>query len=198
MDTIKQTPPSKSPGPDGFTGIFYKHYWEIIKEDFIHVIKYFFLIGTFLQELNHTHIVLIPKTDSPNTVNQFRPISLSNVCYKIIAKILANRLKLVLTSFISPFQSAFIPEKFIQENTIIAQEISILWKKTKRKKGLMAIKIDMDKAFDYIEWDFLFKVFRCLGFQPTWINWIKVCITTVSYSIVINGEPHGFIKPTRG
>lgn len=98
IDTIKQTPSSKSLGLDGFTGIFFKLYWDIIKEDFIHVIKHFFLTGTFLQEFNHTHIVLIPKTDSPNTVNQFRLISLSNVCYKIIVKILTNKLKLVLKS----------------------------------------------------------------------------------------------------
>lgn len=111
MTTIKQTPSSKSPGPDGFTGFFYKQYWDVIKEDLIRVIKTFFITGEFVQDMNNTHIVLVPKTASPSSVRQFRPISLSNVCYKIIAKILANRLKSVLKSFIFPYQSAFIPGK---------------------------------------------------------------------------------------
>lgn len=154
MSTIRQTSSSKSPRPDGFTGFFYKHYWKVIKVDLTMAIKSFFTNCHILQELNHTHIALIPKTDSPNTVHQFRPISFSNVCYKIITKILANRLKTVLNSFISPQQFAFIPGKVIQENTIVAQEIFHFMKKkkkTRRKKGFMAIKIDMEKTFDYIE-----------------------------------------------
>ncbi|KAG6693248.1 hypothetical protein I3842_10G159900, partial [Carya illinoinensis] len=99
LATIKQIPSSKSPSPDGFT------------EDLRRVIKHFFVNGHFLQELNHTYIALIPKTDSPNIVHQFRPISLSNVCYKIIAKILANRLKKVLNLFISPYQFASLDRK---------------------------------------------------------------------------------------
>lgn len=100
--TIKQTPSSKSLGLDGFTDIFYKYYWDFVNDDFTRTINFFFINGYRLKELNHTHIVLIPKIESPSTMHQYRPISLSNVCYKMIAKITANRLKNVLHKFISP------------------------------------------------------------------------------------------------
>lgn len=97
----------------------------MIKKDLIAAVQSFFLNGKLLIEVNHTNLILIPKVDNLNEVYQFRPISLSNMYYKIIAKILANCLKPVISQIISPCQSAFIPRRFIQENTILAQEISI-------------------------------------------------------------------------
>lgn len=87
-----------------------------------------------LKEMNHTHIVLIPKTVSPSIVHQFRLISLSNVCYKIIAKILSNRLKLVMQKFISPYQTAFLLGKVIQGNTILVQDVFHVLKNSSREK----------------------------------------------------------------
>lgn len=86
-----------------------KSLWKIIKKDLMAAVKSFFIHGKLFKELNHTNLVLIPKVDNPNEVSQLRPISLFNVCYKIIAKILANRLKSILPSIISPYQFAFIP-----------------------------------------------------------------------------------------
>lgn len=118
--TIKQIPLSKSPSLDGFKCFFYKQYLHIVKDDLNAAIKSFFIFGHLLKEMNHTHIVLIPKTNSPSTFYEFRPICLSNICYKINTKILSNRLKQVMHKFISPYQTAFLPRKFIQENTILA------------------------------------------------------------------------------
>lgn len=104
----------------------------------------------------------------------------------------------ILSSIISPYQTTFLPGRLIQENTILVQEIFHHLKKKKGKKGLMAIKIDMEKAFDYIEWPFFLSIFEHLGYNHKWINWMKECITTVTYSININGSPIGFIHPKRG
>lgn len=98
----------KAPGPDGMTGLFYKSCWLIVSVDVIAVIQNFFLTGELLSAINETNLVLIPKIQHPRLPSHFRPISLCNVCYKIIAKLLADRLKPLLANLISPFQLAFI------------------------------------------------------------------------------------------
>jgi hypothetical protein len=123
---------SKAPGPDGFTALFYKEYWHIVKEVVLKSVWDFFASNHLLKEQNHTFIALIPKQLGPFSVNHFRPISLCNIIYKIIAKILANRLKGLLHHFISPYQSAFVPSRSIQDNSILAHE---LLHTLKNKKG---------------------------------------------------------------
>lgn len=98
----------KSPGPNGMSVLFYKHYWHIIKADIFATVKSFFLGGFMLKQLNHTNIALIPKSTSAFMVKHFRPISLCNVIYKIISKILSNRLQPLLSKLISPMQAAFV------------------------------------------------------------------------------------------
>jgi hypothetical protein len=104
---------NKAPGPDGMSPIFYKHYWHIIGGDVIEAVRSFFIRGYMLREVNHTFIALIPKTEKAASVNQFRPISLCNVIYKTISKILANRLKPLLHKLVSPWQAAFTPGRNI-------------------------------------------------------------------------------------
>ena len=151
-----------------------------------------------LRELNHTFIVLIPKNSNAATVQQYRPISLCNVLYKIISKLLANRLKRVLYKIVSPWQTEFVPERIIQENTFIAQEIMYEMRKKKGKSPWMGLKIDMEKAYDRLEWEFLHKVMKCFGFPEVWIQWVLQCITTPTFSILINGAPYRFFKSKRG
>jgi hypothetical protein len=154
-DEIKQTlfslGSNKSPGPDGMSTLFYKHYWEIISQDLIEAISSFFTRGHILTEINRIFITLIPKSDKTAKVNQFRPISLCNTIYKIISKILAARLKPLLHKVISPWQSAFVPGRVIQDNSIIAHEVLNTMKKNSGFVGLMALKIDTKKAFDTLE-----------------------------------------------
>jgi hypothetical protein len=131
-------------------------------------------------------------------VHQFRLISLCNIIYKIISKILANRFKAHLHLFISPYQSAFVPSRSIQDNTIMAHELFNVINSKKGRGGLMAIKIDMEKAFDRMEWNFLLAILSKLGFHPTWVNWVRICITSPSFSILINESPFGQFSPERG
>ena len=119
--------------------------------------------------------------------------------YKIVSKVIANRLKPLLNSIISEAQSAFIANRLITDNMLIAFESLHHMKTTcTGKTGFMALKLDMSKAYDRVEWIFLEKILLRMGFREDWVALIMECITTVSYSILVNGEPKGLIKPTRG
>ena len=149
--------------------------------------------------MNHTHIPLIPKVSSPSSPQQFRPISLCNVLYKIIAKVLANRLKWVLEEVIDKAQSAFVPGRQIFDNALVAFEIVHSMKeKHTGKVGWMALKLDMSKAYDRVEWRYLEGMMRTMGFPEKFILLIMKCVRSVTYSIMINGKKCGHIKPSRG
>jgi hypothetical protein len=188
----------KAPGPDGFTALFYKKYWTHISKDILACVRHFFQNHHLLQELNHTFITFVPKKTGSHFVHHFRPISLCNISYKIISKILANRLKNVLLKIISPLQSAFVPNRNIQDNSILAHELIHTFKNKKGKKGFMFLKMDMEKAFDQMEWLFLLAIMKKLGFNDTWLGWIEACISSSSFSILINGSLFGMISPARG
>jgi hypothetical protein len=118
----------------------------------------FFLHNQLLREQNHTFIALIPKKLGASSVYHFRPISLCNIIYKIISKLLANRLKPLLTNIISPFQTAFVPNRHIQDNSILAHEMLHALKSKRRRGGIMTVNIDMENAFDKMEWTFLLAI----------------------------------------
>ena len=198
FDMLTEIGSTKAPGPDGFTALFYKKYWSTVKEVVLSSIWDFFGNHHLLTEQNHTFIALIPKQLGASSVQHFRPISLCNIIYKIISKILANRFKRLLHHFISPFQSAFVPSRTIQDNTIMAHELYHSINSKRGRGGLMAVKIDMEKALDRMEWSFLLAILTKLGFHPTWINWIRICITSSSFSVLLNGSPYGFFTPERG
>ena len=130
----------------------------------IKAVTTFFNIGKLLREVNRSFIVLIPKVQNPTSVNHFRPISLCNVVYKTISKILVSRLRPLLYKLISPCQSAFIPGRWIAENEIIVQELLHCFRQRKVKNGLMAVKLDLQKAYDRVNWSFLKTVFDKLWF----------------------------------
>ena len=157
------------------------------------MVQSFFASGLILKEMNHTFITLIPKTPNPSTVNNFRPISLCNISYKIISKTLANRLKILLPKLITPWQAASVPSRNIQDNSIIAHEIfHTLHQKHTGTSGMAALNLDLEKAFDKVEWPFLLSIFKHFGFSDKWIQMISQCISTPSFSILINGSLAGF------
>ena len=197
-DVVFNMNSNKVPGADGMSAHFYKFYWNIIGGEVIEAITTFFQRGYMLREINHSFIVLIPKGNNTVMVSQFKPISLCNVLYKIISKLLTNRLKLVLPKLISPWQTAFILGRKIQENTFLAQEIIHDMKKKRGKKCWMGLKIDMEKAYDRLDWCFLEKVLHGFDFPRIWIQWVMQCVTTTSFSILLNGSPFSFFKPKRG
>jgi hypothetical protein len=144
----------------------------------------FFRNNHLPRELNHTFLAFIPKTSDSHSAHQFKPISICNIAYKIIPKIQANRLKLLLYKIISPNQSAFIPNRNIHDNSILANELHT-FKNKKGNGGFLFLKMDMEKAFDRMEFSHCYHGKNWL--QPTWIAWIRAYITSASFSILLNG-----------
>lgn len=191
--------PDKSPGPDGMSPGFYQRYWDIVGYDIVQVVKQFFTDGILSEQLTSTNIVLIPKKKSPQTMADLRPISLCNIAYKIISKVMANRLKHILPFIISVMQSAFIPGRMITDNILIAHEVMHFMKrKTKGMEGWMALKLDMSKAYDRVEWSFLKAVLTKMGFDRHWVKLIMSCVVSANYQIAHSGRVFGSIVPQRG
>jgi hypothetical protein len=196
---LSQMHPLKSSGPDGFAACFYQKAWKVVREEVCCAVLEFLNGGDFHNDINETYIALIPKIKCPTHVSEFRPISLCNVLYKLIAKTLANRLKRVLGEIISPNQSAFIPGRLITDNIIIAFEaLHTMDTRMKGAEGYMALKLDMSKAYDRVEWNFLEAVMSRIGFDNRWVQLLMTCVRTVTYSVLINGRPYGKICPSRG
>jgi hypothetical protein len=151
----------KAPGPDSLHAIFYKRFWSICGESITSEILQALHTGVIPDGWNDTMIVLIPKVDNLESVTQYRPISLCNVIYKIISKLLASRLKLILPDVISPMQSAFVPGRLISDNVLVAYEtIRTIKNKRTGSNGACAVKFDMHKAYDRVEWIFLENMMR--------------------------------------
>ncbi|OMO70912.1 reverse transcriptase [Corchorus capsularis] len=188
----------KAPGPDGMTPRFFQSCWSTVGEDVISMSLAFLNEGKPLPDINDTNIVLIPKINSPEFVKDFRPISLCNVIFKIISKALTNRLKKILPMIIGENQSAFVPERMIFDNVMIAFEmIHFLRNKRHGRKSHMALKLDLSKAYDRVEWDFLEACMRKMGFSDMWISRVMICVRSVTYSINVNGKQCVKFSPQR-
>ena len=194
---LKQMHPTKAPGPDGMSTIFFQKYWDVVGNDIICMVLNVLNYNMSIVDINRTNITLIPKINSPSRLSDFRPISLCNVVYKLVSKILANCLKNFLPQIIIENQSAFLSERLITDNVLVAFKLMhYLEHKKKGKENFMVVKLDMSKAYDRVEWGFIEKVMEKMGFHENWINLIMKCITIVSYLVIINGVVHGHIFST--
>ena len=178
---------------------FIKKHWLSVREGVIDTCLHILNNQGNLAPLNHIYIALIPKTEKPWKVYEFRPISLCNVIYKIIAKAIANRLKPILAEIIHPSQSAFIPNRLITDNVIIIYECLHKIRHSKGKRnGLVALKLDINKAYNKIEYGFLNQTMAKLSFSQNLIKLIMNCVSIVSFSTIINGVPKSVIVLERG
>ena len=194
-----QMHPSKSPEPNGMPPFFFQKYWHIVSQDVTIAILSVLNFGHMLHKMNFTHIVLIPKNNELKNMSDYRPISLDNVIFKIVSKVVANCLKHVLPMVIFDAQSAFVPNRLITDNTIVVYELlHRMRNRRKGRMGQMVVKLDISKAYDRVEWCFLCQIMLKPGFDPKWVQLAMETITTASYSVLINREPREFIKPSRG
>ena len=190
--------PLKALGPDGFPGLFFKHYWPTVGTQVVEDVQCFFKERWLPRSMNHTFITLIPKKQGACNFNHFRLISLCNFYYKIISKLLVNRLRPLLAKLIDPAQAVFVPSRWIAENIVLAQEIVHSFKNTKKKKGFMGFKLDFHKAYDSLEWDFIYLVLKAVGFDHRVISLIQQCISTVNFTLRMNGTKSSCFSPSRG
>lgn len=190
----------KAPGPDGLSPKFFQAFWDVVGEDLFKAMESVFKnVELFPEVLNNTDIVLILKNSDPKRMPELRPISLCNVAYRIFSKIISNRLKNLMECVISPAQSAIIPGRLITDNLLLASEVMHYMKShTAGRKGWMAAKIDMSKAFDRMEWSFLEAMMLKMGFHEHFVKLIMRCVSTVEYGIQLNGEEVSQVSPSRG
>ncbi|XP_074301501.1 uncharacterized protein LOC141632895 [Silene latifolia] len=197
--TVFQMGALKAPRPYGIPAIFYQKCWSMIKGEFIKAVLSILNSGRVLREVNRTFITLIPKTENPKEVSDYRPISLCNVMMRVVTKCIANRLDKVMGSLVSEMQNAFLPGRSISDNILLAHgAIHNISNHKKGRQGRCAFKADMSKAYDRIRRDFLESVLAKLGFPQKLIMLIMSCVTSVSYEILFNGAPLPQFRPWCG
>ncbi|KAH9666253.1 reverse transcriptase domain-containing protein [Citrus sinensis] len=193
-----QMRPFKAPGIDGFPAGFYQTQCHIVGDSFCFGIKDIFKSHSVPSEVNKTLLVLIPKSEHSTSFKMYRPISLCTVFYKTVTKIIVNRLQVILPDLIGPHQISFVPGRHITENIIIAQEVVHSMRRKMGKKGFMAIKVDLEKAYDKLSWNFISETLTELALPLDLIRLIMECITSTSMNILWHGELTDDFSPSRG
>ena len=174
--------------PDGLHAGFFQRFWLTVGDSVKEEIRKVFLSRKILDYLNSTSIVLIPKIQCPESINNYRPISLCNSVYKIITKIIVGRLRPYLDKLIGPCQRAFVLGRRGVDNTIIVQELIHTMGKTKGRGGYMALKIDLEKAYDKLEWSFIRDMLICFNLPRNLIELIMSCISSVTTSLLFKAR----------
>ncbi|XP_071918896.1 uncharacterized protein [Coffea arabica] len=196
-EVVKLMDGKSAAGPDGFTGKFFTFAWEVIGQDVYNAVLSFFCGADLLRFITSTSIVLIPKKPNPQEFSHFRPISLCNFFNKLLSRILADRVAVLLPKIISPQQTGFVKGRNITENFLLAQEVVSSMGK-KNRGGNVLMKLDMFKAYDWVSWGHIINVLRKFGFGEIFIDLVWRLLSNVWFSIIINGSSYGFFKSSRG
>jgi hypothetical protein len=196
IQVVKDLQGDKSLGPDGFNMAFFQKCWSVVEGDVLGFFEKVYEHGTFAHSLNAIFVALIPKTHNASNIRDFRPISLIGSVYKILAKVLANQLKRVLDGLVSESQNAFVGGRQTPDSVLIANEC--LDSRLRSHLPGVVCKLDIEKAYDHVNWDCLLSLLDRMGFGFKWRTWIRTCISTVRFSIMVNGSPSGFFGSSRG
>lgn len=188
---------NKAPGPDGLTSGFFKASWSLLGDEVAQSIIHFFHTSFLPSSTNSTILALIPKRPGASAISDFRPIALLNTIYKVISRLLVKRLKPILPSLIVPNQTAFVKDRLMVENTVLAAELVHGYHKRKGPKRI-TIKVDIAKAFDTLSWEFLFNCLQGLQLPEVLLKRLKACICSPSFMIGYNGSVQGYFKGRRG
>ena len=197
LAALKALPNDKVSGPDGYTKEFYIGAWSVIGWDFIIAVQSFFMFGFMSRGVSFTILTLIPKVVPANTMKDFRPIACCNILYKVISKILAKRLKILLPEAIEPSQSAFIKGRLLLENILLGSELVNGYHKN-ALSSRCSIKFNISKAFDTVKWSFIVNILKGMALPDIFVHWIYLCISTASFSVDVNGDLEGFFTSARG
>ncbi|XP_062094228.1 uncharacterized protein LOC133800288 [Humulus lupulus] len=187
----------KSPGPDGFGAGFFKSLWSVIGKEVSIAVLEFFDTDYIPKSLNNTILTLIPKVSHPKNATEYRSIACCNTLYKCISKILCNRLTSILPKLVNQNQGAFVKNRSLAHNVLILQDLLKGYNR-KRISPRCLMKIDISKAYDSIDWDFLENLLNAYKFPGRFIRWIMICLRGSSYCILMNGQLQGSFKGGKG
>ncbi len=188
----------KASGPDGFPPFFFRQYWGIIRLAVVEAIQCFFAQAAMPEDWKATFITLIPKRQNAAERCHFRPISLCTTLYKVVARIMVGRIKPLLPGIISQEQGAFVAGRNISHNVMLAQEMMWDLRRASKRHSLMAVKLDMERAYDRIRWSFLQHALEAYGFPGQWIDWVMGCVRGPKFSILVNGTPSPYFESSIG
>lgn len=190
--------PDKAPGPDGYNARIIQTKWDLFGPAFTKEVENFFLTGHMPPNVARSNLVLIPKREDACKVQHFRPVSVCNMLYKTISKILAARMKPFMDSCVSTAQSTFVPGRDISANIILLREILHSFQMRGYKGRDFCLKADLSKAFDRMDWDYLQQIIPLYGFPPNLTRWVMTCVRSARFTVVLNGHGDGFFTPECG
>ena len=194
---LKDLKNGKSPGSDGLTVEFYKFFWKDIKDLVLNSLNYAYHSGELSIEQKRGVITLVPKKGCVKSkLKNWRPITLLNTDYKIAAKVLASRLKRVISKIVNSDQVGYIPNRYIGENVRITADI-LNYTRLKRIPGILLL-LDFEKAFDTVKWNFIFKALEKFNFGNSFIKWTKTLYKNIQTAVINNGHLTEFFSPKRG
>jgi hypothetical protein len=185
----------KSPGPNGWTVEFFSTFFDLVGEYIVQMIEESRKNGYITGSLNSTFLAIIPKENKSTSFGDYRPISLCNLCYKMISKVIANQIKHILSSNLFEEQLGFLKGRRIQDAIGTAHEV--LHSITKKKVKSLVLKLDLCKTYDCIDWDLLRMILIQMGFGIQVTKWIMSCVTYPTYAVLINGETTDFFRSGR-